>query len=266
MENPPLPFRVTGVDLAAQPERTALCELEIRPGRQPWLAALTRGVTNQDIVDAALRSDLVAIDAPFGWPDPFIDFLVNQRTRGPHQPPLQDPREIWFRRTDIMMTPLKMPLSVASDRIARTAYRAMGVLEELANAGIAIDRSGVTGKVIEVYPGAGLMCWGPLPSPSYKGTANENRASCRSLAEALVTALGGVSIDSPADSSVVARLSESDDHLDAFVCALIAGAKIMGEVVNVPCPGDEDHDRATREGWIYLPTHEALAGLGAAPL
>jgi len=37
--------------------------------------------------------------------------------------------------------------------------------------GVPVDRSGVTGRVIEAYPAAALWVWG-LSSSKYKGTSN----------------------------------------------------------------------------------------------
>lgn len=47
------------------------------PGSRPELdtVRLTLAAGDQDLVDLIERSDLTAIEAPFGWPVPFMDFL-----------------------------------------------------------------------------------------------------------------------------------------------------------------------------------------------
>jgi hypothetical protein len=55
-------------------------------------------------------------------------------------------------------------------------------------------------------------------------------------------------------SSVQRELAGSDHNcLDALVCSLVARAAALG-LTQPPEPGEEA-DRATREGWIHLPTN-----------
>ena len=61
------------------------------------------------------------------------------------------------------------------------------------------------------------------------------------IAEALVAGLGVV-VDVPV---------ETDRHLDAFICALLARAVALE--ATTPVPGDAV-EAARREGWIHQPT------------
>ena len=60
--------------------------------------------------------------------------------------------------------------------------------------------------------------------------------------------------------AVAERCEESDDALDALVCALVARAAEVGAVRAVG-----DCDRARCEGWIRLPTPDSLSRLSAEP-
>ena len=59
------------------------------------------------------------------------------------------------------------PLSVSSDKIGATALRCSTLLAEMTSKGLLVDRSGVTGVAVEVYPAASLNSWG-LPFNGYK--------------------------------------------------------------------------------------------------
>jgi hypothetical protein len=137
---------------------------------------LERGLADRDIFDLAAELDLpmvsgagrdaVAIDAPFGWPQPFIQF-VNRSPKGIREVPDRNPAEckrLTFRLTDlyVQQTLDLWPLVVTAGKIALPAMRCSGLLDNL---GVR-DCSGVNG-VFEVYPAAALKAWG-LPYKGYK--------------------------------------------------------------------------------------------------
>ena len=131
----------------------------------------------------------------------------------------------------------RSPLSVSTDLIGTVALRCIGLLEAMG--GPELDRSGGDG-VAETYPGGALTCWG-IDHRGYKRSGDEGAARRSEIAAALTEGLGaGVTVP-----------IGTDDHLDAFICALLARAVALG--VTTPIPHDA-RDTARREGWIHLPT------------
>lgn len=238
-------MRTLGIDLSADPGKTGACEVDWTTGT---VTLLPRPTGDDQLVDAARRADMIAIDVPLGWPDPFIDALVAHRQQG-RWPPLSSPppadrTPLRFRRTDVVLQGHgSQPLSVSSDRIGVAAMRGARIQALLTDAGVPVDRSGTTGRLVEAYPAAALRSWG-LPSTGYKGRANLD--ACRTLA-VLVTERCG-----PLASAVEACLDGCDDDaLDAFLCAVIALAAAEGLTAG---PSGDDLAIARREGWIHLPT------------
>jgi hypothetical protein len=114
--------------------------------------------------------------------------------------------------------------------------RAAGLLAALADAGRPVDRTGL-GLLVEVYPAAALKVWG-LVSRSYKGISNKAASSL--LVDELRTALPGLDW-----SGHDALCRQSDDALDAVVCALVARAVQLGLTAGPP---DHLSMRAATEG------------------
>src|SRR3546814_13209891 len=82
------------------------------------------------------------------------------------------------------------PLSVSSDLSGVAAMRGARIQHLLEKAGVAVDRSGTNGRLVEVYPAAALRRWG-LSSPKYQGSANAD--ACRTLASELAAGCGPLS-------------------------------------------------------------------------
>jgi len=57
-------------------------------------------------------------------------------------------------------------------------------------------------------------------------------------------------------SSFAAECARDHDALDAVVCALVAGAVVLGRT---ELPGPDDMALADEEGWIHLPDDGFLA-------
>jgi hypothetical protein len=121
-------MRTFGIDLSSQPSKTAACLLEWTPGSVK-LVELDIGLTDDDIAGLATGCEKIGIDAPFGWPVPFIDFLNRGDPEGAHW--TSKHREtLCLRLTDLRVhkdvgIP---PLAVTADKIAITAMRCSGLL------------------------------------------------------------------------------------------------------------------------------------------
>jgi predicted nuclease with RNAse H fold len=240
-------MRTLGVDLAAEPLRTAMAWIE-------WSvdgARVTRIETRADdtlILEAIMNSDKAGIDCPLGWPDAFVDFVTAHQT-GNVEVPLGRPGRAWRRDLALRVTDQIVhsvtglsPLSVSADRIGHTAMRCAALLSGLALMGQPVDRSG-EGIVVEVYPAASLHHW-QLPYRGYKRAPN--LANLETLVDALRSTAPWLDLGA---YEMVCRTS--DDALDAVVAALTARAVSQG-MASAP---DRQHlEIARREGWIALPT------------
>lgn len=244
-----------GIDLASQARNTALCEIAWDAGRGE-VTALEHGRT---LVDDTLRAAIraghakVAIDAPFGWPAPFVAALAaHERLEAWPEPS----GELEYRLTDrfVHTHARKLPLSVSTDRIAYCAMRCARLLS-----GLDAPRDG-SGLVVEAYPDAALRCWLPRwfearPAPTYKGAPSSERRE-RLVADLLAGLDERFSITPAWRAACVA----SDDCLDALLCALVARAAERGKTVGAT---DAQRPLALTEGWIHLPEPDSLSELVA---
>lgn len=227
-----------GIDLATEPAKTAACVLKWDP--RPAAVAVRMGVDDETAVRLALEGDKCAIDAPFGWPRPFVEF-VRAHEAAEALPP-SPPPDLQLRTTDRWVEQAIgiRPLSVSANLIGATAMRCARLLEAIANRrGEAIDRSGA-GLVVEGYPAAALEIW-DLRSRGYKGT--KGRENLRVLAGTVIEQVG---IDVAPEQCAV--LASKHDAFDALICALVARAAALGNTLE---PSDLGPARV--EGWIHLP-------------
>jgi hypothetical protein len=152
------------------------------------LRSVALGLDDEALLEliAAHEPTKVAIDAPFGWPAPFVSAISSYA--GGARWSTTDTRPLRLRATDLNVIEQtgQQPLSVSSDRIAVTAMRCAGLLTRVAGEGPELDRSG-GGLVVEVYPAAALRRWGYDPR-GYKGAKPEQLAKRTQLVEAIVTA------------------------------------------------------------------------------
>lgn len=256
-------MRTAGVDLAASPRLTALAVIEWAPGSarlvelvlpadddtiRKLLKTATSGPSEGHCPSAEPQgADVghvtkVGIDAPFGWPDDFVNFVVAQHRgelgTGRRLDDIDNRRPLAYRLTDrvVIENGWGRPLSVSADQIAHVAFRAAGLIADL---GVA-DR--VNGYAVEAYPAAALKRWG-LTSRGYKGVANRTRLG--ELTEALVEAAPWLELGTHRD-----RVIHDDNAFDAVITALIARAAAVGKTC-APNPGDRV--LAGREGWIHVP-------------
>lgn len=234
-----------GVDLASQPPKTGVARILWSPGTAV-VADVRCGADDDELIALAADAGAIGIDAPFGWPRRFIEFVAAHHGSGlapslwstPHRDALR------FRLTDhyVRAHTGRWPLSVSSDLIGVPAMRCALLLTRL---GVR-DRAG-DGRVFEVYPAAALPSWG-LPVVSYKG---DRRPARLALLAALMRFAPWLELPPP----VRARCEASDDCLDALLAALVARAAVLGLTAR---PRDQDLSQAREEGWIAVPGPRSL--------
>ena len=134
-----------GIDLSADPKRTAACRIEWKRARAEvtglWPETSKGKLDDGELLALVVDSDKAAIDSPFGWPKPFVQAIGRwSRCQGwtnEERPALR------YRATDRQVVEPRGPLSVSSDRIGATAMRCAALLEQLPTHGVEVDRAGV---------------------------------------------------------------------------------------------------------------------------
>ncbi|NRG40100.1 DUF429 domain-containing protein [Rathayibacter sp. VKM Ac-2804] len=234
-----------GVDLAAEPVRTAVAALEWSGG-EAVVRSLVLGATDEDVIAASREATTIGIDCAFGWPLEFAAF-VSAHTRREIAPRTLAGRDwrrrLAYRETDRAAREVtgRWPLSVSTDRLGMTAMRCAELLDAFAAAGEDVDRSG-GGRLVEAYPAAALRLWG-VDTTGYKTRPEAVALAVEALRRAapwLVLPVGAAAL-----------MARSDDAFDAVIAALNARAHALGRTVPVP---EELRESALAEGWIALPT------------
>lgn len=258
-----------GIDLASRPEKTAVCILRWADA-PPALLTLCRGRADDGAAldtwwlsstaygmrdGSGARITKVGIDAPFGWPEPFLDALAAYRSAPSWPTGLDRPLgQCRLRETDraVHRRSGKWPLSVSSDWIAMPAMRCAAMLTEIAeHAGAeAVSRDGA-GLCCEVYPDPALRWWTSdapqalAPRESYKGSAAGERRT-----ELLAALRSRLEIED--SDHRLEQVGLEDDYLDALLCALVARAVELG--LSHGPETESERRRAAVEGWIHLPS------------
>jgi predicted nuclease with RNAse H fold len=246
-----------GIDLAAEPKNTGICRIRWESGIAA-VELLKTGATDTELVDLVENATKTGIDAPFGWPDEFVDAVVAHRNleawpgREYGSEPKNFRSRLSYRETDraVKSRGKGRPLSVSTDKLGVTTMRCALLLDRLALNQIPASRSGEE-KVAEVYPAAALRCWDlPLPG-SYKDTKGKSHLSA--LASELNAALPALSFP---EKEYTELFASNDDAFDAVIAALVARAVALRLTL---LPPDDQRERALREGWIHLPEPGSLA-------
>ena len=238
-----------GIDLASQNENTAACMVEWKDGVATLREALDRGSDDDLVARMRMVRDAggcIGVDAPFGWPEPFLDAMVEWRESGRF--PAAESKALAYRVTDDKkFLAGKQPLSVSADRIAYVAWRCARLLSRFFEGGPAL-RLGPT--VVEVYPGATMASW-KLDCQGYKQSEPTRKK--------LLLELEQKGLRWACDEGQRALLTRSEHLFDAFVAALSAQA--FHTKLCKPIPA-EHRAVAEREGWIMVPEEKSLARLG----
>lgn len=187
---------------------------------------------------------LLAIDAPLGWPISLEESLLGHKAG---EEIAQDPNILFRRETDRFVKKHinKQPLDVGADRIARTAWAALRLLEKIRNhTRQKIPISWTPGSIsvascIEVYPAATLEAR-QISSVGYKGRGEEKAKKRLELLNKLQDILR-------IDENQQECMLNSDDAFDAALCLLAAHDFMQCSVFTPP-----DLSIAEREGWIWV--------------
>ena len=246
-------MKTLGIDLSSNPAKTGGCVVEW-VGEKARVAELTVGLDDDAILELHNRCEVTGIDSPFGWPEPFLEFLTQQRefpTAAFPQWGSAQRDQLRFRATDFKVREVigRWPLSVSSDLIALPTMRCIGLLARM---GVE-DRSG-DGRVFETYPAAALHQWG-FRSTGYKG--NSKVDSLRALFVNLQERAPWLEVPESEHQNLLAN---NDDAFDALVATLIARAAALGLILK---PTPVVVSEARTEGWIAIPEEGSLARMTA---
>ncbi|MCA9878545.1 MAG: DUF429 domain-containing protein [Thermomicrobiales bacterium] len=232
-------MRTLGVDFAAQPKNTTLCEI-VWDGTTATIVEVAGNVTDDQIrtLVAGPPSRVIGVNVPFGWPIRFVQFVQAHQSRV--TPPVSATMaEFRLRETDRYVGEVfkKHPLSVSTDRIGMPALRWAQLLDEFGVTSRAGD-----GQFYEVSPALARRVWGL-----------DERDDAAALD--VVAAQCPIAFTAAEQRDTLLRNKHA---FDALLCSLIARAAALG--LTVPPPA-ELRVAAEVEGWIHAPQPASLAQL-----
>ena len=253
-------LRVAGVDWAAKPKDRALVGLRFdRERRAISVESVVPRVDDATFIDAVRSGgySCVAVDVPFGWPAAFADF-VQRWSCTERRPELLVPEyePFAFRRTDLVVRPIKPPLSVSSQLLALatlTWVRLVSAHGIHAHIDVHAERPAVRPNIIEVYPGATLatlVTSDALAIDRYKKDAAVRVALVDRLME--IFRIEGITPDLRSTLVGKGKQAHATDALVAAITAMIYEG-VLDQRVRRPTTEEEKRD-APREGWIFFPT------------
>jgi hypothetical protein len=239
------PRSVIGVDCATVAKEVGLARARFDDGRWRLLEARVASPLRPpgEVLVDWLRDEphaLLALDAPLGWPAALGPALAAHLAGNAVPVPLS---AMFQRATDHVVRERtgKRPLEVGADRIARTAWVTLALLEEVRTAtGLAVPLAWEPAllqmpSAIEVYPAATLRVHG-LPDRSYKEPHAAPRAAIDVWLRSRLDLAPGIDL-----------VGGSGHLLDAILC-VVAGLDFLAGAA----PGPDDLEEARREGWIWV--------------
>lgn len=237
---------IIGIDAATKSTKTGLSRGTLSGTRIELNEVVVRPTVVGDIVSKWIEESsqpvLLAIDSPLGWPSTLGPALIGHIAGAPVD---AEATVLFDRNTDhsIKQRIKKTPLSVGADRIGRTCFATLDLLDKIRRKTGDVElvwesefKSQV--GVIEVYPVATLRVHGQDDS-SYKKKTSEHRSRRRELVNWL-----GNSVIIETDVDV---LVDNHDALDSALCVFTGAEFLMGRAV---CPDSITDDMRT-EGWIW---------------
>lgn len=242
-------MNLIGIDCAVDARKCGFAKGKLT-NNKIYLESVDTKLQEEDLIDRichAVQSDtktLIAIDAPLGWPINLGNSLQGHKAGDV----IFTEANILFRReTDrfVKQHINKQPLDVGADRIARTAWAALRLLDKVRKQSeLRIPVTWTPGNVeepscIEVYPAATLEAR-KLSSVGYKGKSKNNVENRLQLLESL---LDYVQING--DQRNI--MKNSDDAFDSLLCLVAAQDFTKCTVFQPP-----DLSIAKREGWIWV--------------
>ncbi len=248
-------MKLVGIDLSTNPRDCGICVLE-----DHVVTHVGRGAAHATHPEWLLSfcdgSDVVAVDAPFGWPKPFIEALSGYELGNMLG---HDRKRYRYRATDTWITeelPQKephrekpappTPLSVSTDKLGSTAMVATILLRSLAEEFRLSPRvSKSDPAVIEVYPAASLWACG-LPHKGFKGFHESAR---NKRAEALAGLKTSFDLETSYQDDSLTRW---DHCFDALVAALTAREYSRSNTFDPP--ERFSNETLNVEGWIRVPS------------
>lgn len=222
-------------------------------GSDAALESLLDGLVADSVDPAAVAEPvLLCIDAPLGWPLDLGRSLVSHRAGDGIE---IDANTLFRRETDrdVRRRCGKTPLDVGADRIARTALRAVQLLQALrVRTGLTIDLpltlEGINAPgvhALETYP-AGYLAARGINARGYRDpAARELRLR---LLEDILRAFEALPL-SPKTLELrppAAEFAPRADLLDSLLCVLAGHCAVTGGA-----PAPTDTGRAAIEGWIW---------------
>ncbi|MEG3638033.1 DUF429 domain-containing protein [Magnetococcus sp. PR-3] len=243
---------ILGVDCATQWARMSVAVGHWNNTRLTLQQTLTASDLNDDnwqkLVDqlSHLQTPLIlAMDAPLGWPFPFMNQLFHHQAGEPLQGSAND---LLRRMTDKVVRQHlgKTPLDVAADRIARTAHEALrmiGLIRSSHPEVAMLWHPAETPKIglLETYPAAVIRQRG-YASQGYKKEDAHAKQTRLQMVKAVAE-----EIDMPAHLHTV--MSQTDHDLDALLCLLATKDFLQGKAL----PPPKDHlAQIKKEGWIWF--------------
>lgn len=245
------PTTIIGIDCATDPKKVGLA-LGVLQGREALIEEVIRG-SEVDSIAGGLQAwmargslNLLALDAPLGWPKAMGPALSPHRAGEPLKP---EPDELFRRVTDHYIEDKlgRRPLEVGANWIARTAHAALKLLDEIGKktgkeVSLAWESPRAQGAyAIEVYPAGTLDAYGVGGSgykrPKHAAHAARRAAILDFLEEHVALPCGREA------------MQENADKLDAALCVLAGVDFLLDRAV---APSAEQMPAARKEGWIWV--------------